>query len=108
MPGPQERAKQVRELFAERGDIVTVGFEQLEQGSQVRSGQRQIAAVVRRYAVHELVYPASEVSLIQWSLMGMGMQALTSRRLHEVRRGRAPRVQTDAVGRDPGWAVLDF
>jgi hypothetical protein len=64
MAGPKDNAQQVRELFPERGHIVTVGLEQLQQGAQVGSGQRHFAAVVWRIAVHQIVHPASEVFLI--------------------------------------------
>jgi len=65
MAGSKQRAQQLRELLSQGSHIVTVGLEQLEKRSEMWRGQRQVAAVVRRIPVHELVHPATDVLVVQ-------------------------------------------
>ena len=87
MARPKQGAQQMRKLLSQDSHVVTVGLEQLEQGAKMRRRKGQVAAVIGRIPVHELMHAATDVLLIQRSLKGMAMQALTSLRLHEVRRG---------------------
>jgi len=54
--GAHQNAQQMRQLFTQLDDIVTVGFEELEKRAQMRCGQREAAAMVRWLAVHEIVH----------------------------------------------------
>ena len=81
MPSPEESAQPLRELFAQLDDIVAFGFEQLQKRAQVRHRQRQVAAVKRPLAVHQLVYAATDVLRVSLAQLRMVMQVLTSRRL---------------------------
>jgi len=64
MASSKDNAQQVCKLLPKSRHVVTIGFEQLQQGAQVRRGQRDVAAVVWRIAVHQIVYAASEVLLV--------------------------------------------
>jgi hypothetical protein len=62
---PKQGAQQLRQLLSQGSHIVTVGLEQLEKRSEMWRGQRQVAAVVRRIPVHELVHPTTDVLVVQ-------------------------------------------
>jgi len=79
MPCSHQRAQQMREFFAQLHHIMTLCLEELEQGAQMRCRKRRPAAVEWPVAVHELVYPATEIVRGRSVEMRLMMQFFTRR-----------------------------
>ena len=85
MPRAEQRAQQMRELFAQFEHIVAFGLEQFEQDAQVRSGERRVIAV--RQLVHtsaEIVGASKVRAWVQESTLAPGL------RHRELDAGQAP------------------
>jgi len=79
MPCSHQRAQQMRELFAQLHHIMAFCLEELQQRAQMRCRKRRPAAVEWPVAVHELVYPATEIVRGRSVEMRLMMQFFTRR-----------------------------
>src|SRR5438034_810057 len=61
VPCAHQRTQQMRELFAELHDIVTLCLEDLEQGAQMRRRKRRPTAVKWLIAVYKLMHATTEI-----------------------------------------------